>query len=338
MLRPCLGGKIALCSPASDTIVDIFARLGFPLHLIQGIPLNLTYRLPPLVSIEMLNYSIGKTISFLKVCTALVTLLDRVLVFLYCGYMADYPEITQRQAKILAAIVKENCDTGVPVASKDLVDKDYFDLSGASIRNEMQVLEKLGYIKQPHTSAGRVPTDMGFRYFVSELMERVKLSMKEQEHLRREVIKLQAAQVEMGRRLAKLTAEISGDASFALFPEDSSAVGISNLLANPQLSQEDAQAVAEFFDNIDEKAPELIREFSGDGSPRTVIGSDIKEIALSQGSDYSMIVSGLSLPSGKKGVLGLIGPKAMKYEKNLSVMEYISKLIGGGGKDTSEKN
>jgi transcriptional regulator of heat shock response len=178
---------------------------------------------------------------------------------------------------------------------------------------------------------------MGFRYFVSELMERVKLSMKEQEHLRREIIKLQAAQVEMGRRLAKLTAEISGDASFALFPEDSSAVGISNLLANPQLSQEDAQAVAEFFDNIDEKAPELIREFSGSDSPRTVIGKDIKEIALSQGSDYSMIVSGLSLPSGKKGVLGLIGPKAMKYEKNLSVMEYISKLIGGGGKDTPEE-
>jgi transcriptional regulator of heat shock response len=241
--------------------------------------------------------------------------------------MAEYPEITQRQAKILAAIVKENCDTGVPVASKDLVDKDYFDLSGASIRNEMQVLEKLGYIKQPHTSAGRVPTDMGFRYFVSELMERVKLSMKEQERLRREVLKLQATQIEMGRRLAKLTAEISGDASFALFPEDSSAVGISNLLANPQLSQDDAKAVAEFFDNIDEKAPELIKEFSGSDA-QAVIGSDIKEIALSKGSDYSMIVSGLNLPSGKKGVLGLIGPKAMKYEKNLSLMEYISKLLG----------
>lgn len=244
--------------------------------------------------------------------------------------MPDYPEITSRQAKILAAIVKENCDTGVPVASKDLVDKDYFDLSGASIRNEMQVLEKLGYIKQPHTSAGRVPTDMGFRYFVSELMERVKLSMKEQERLRREVGMLQAAQVEMSRKLAKLTADISGGASFALFPEDSSTVGISNLLSNPQLSSDDAKAVAQFFDNIDEKAPELLREFSGSDAPKTVIGSEIKEIPLSKESDYSMIVSGLSLPSGKKGVLGLIGPKAMKYEKNLSLMEYITKLLGGG--------
>lgn len=242
--------------------------------------------------------------------------------------MSNYPEITQRQAKILAAIVKENCDTGKPIASKDLVDKDYFDLSGATIRNEMQVLEKLGYIKQPHTSSGRVPTDMGFRYFVSELMERVKLSMKEQERLRREVLHLQAAQVEMSRRLAKLTAEISGDASFALFPDGSSTVGMSNLLANPQLSQEDAKAVAEFFDNIDEKAPSLLKEFSGSEEPKAVIGSDIKEIALSKNSDYSMIVSGLRLPSGKKGVLGLIGPKSMQYEKNMGLMEYISKLLG----------
>lgn len=244
--------------------------------------------------------------------------------------MPQYPEITQRQARILAAIVKENCDTGKPIASRDLVDKDYFDLSGATIRNEMQVLEKLGYIAQPHTSAGRVPTDMGFRYFVTELMERVKLSLKEQERLRREVVNLQAAHVEMSRRLAKLTAEISGGASFALFPEESSAVGISNLLANPQLTQEDAKAVAEFFDNIDERAPELLREFSNSSSPKAVIGSEVKEIALSKGSDYSMIVSGLKLPSGKKGVFGLVGPKSMKYGKNMSLMEYIAKLLGGG--------
>ncbi len=243
--------------------------------------------------------------------------------------MSDYPEISSRQAKILAAIVKENCDTGQPVASKDLVEKDYFDLSGASIRNEMQVLEKLGYIMQPHTSAGRVPTDMGFRYFVTELMERVKLSMKEQERLRREIAHLQTAHVEMSRRLARLTAEISGGASFALFPEDSSTMGIANLLGNPQLTADDAKAVAEFFDNIDDKAPELLKEFSGSDSPKAMIGSDVKEIALSKGSDYSMIVSGLNLPSGKKGVLGLIGPKAMQYEKNVSLMEYISKLLGG---------
>lgn len=240
--------------------------------------------------------------------------------------MSKYPEITSRQAKILAAIVKENCDTGKPIASKDLVDKDYFDLSGATIRNEMQVLEKLGYIKQPHTSAGRVPTDMGFRYFVSELMERVKLSMKEQERLRQEVLKLQAVNAAIGRQLARLLAETSEQASFALLPGETSTVGLSHILDNPLLPREDAKEIAKFFDNIDDYAAQMIKDYS-EGGPEAVIG---KEVKLSPKSDYSMIVSGLKLPDGKKGVVGLIGPKSMKYEKNMSLMEYISKLLGGG--------
>ncbi len=240
--------------------------------------------------------------------------------------MLDYPEITSRQAKILAAIVKENCETGQPVASKDLVDKDYFDLSGASIRNEMQVLEKLKYIMQPHTSAGRVPTDMGYRYFVSELMERVKLSMKEQEHLRREVAKLQAVNAEVGRRLAKLLADTSEQASFTLLPGETSAVGLANILNNPGLPAEDAKEIAQFFDNIDEHAEQMLRDY-GSGLPKAVIG---KEVKLSAKSDYSMVVSGLELPDGKRGVIGLIGPKNMKYEKNMTLMEYVAKLLGAG--------
>ena len=240
--------------------------------------------------------------------------------------MSSYPEITPRQAKILAAIVKENCEGGVPVASKDLVDKDYFDLSGATIRNEMQVLEAKGYIHQPHTSAGRVPTDMGFRYFVNQLMDRVKLSMKEQERLRKEIFKLQSVNAEIGRRLAKLLADSSEQASFALLPGETSTMGLSNILDNPGLPAEDAKEIAKFFDNIDEHAEKMMRDYAGQ-TAKAVIG---KEVKLSGKSDYSMIVSGLSLPSGKKGVIGLIGPKSMKYEKNMTLMEYIAKLLGGG--------
>jgi transcriptional regulator of heat shock response len=235
-------------------------------------------------------------------------------------------EITNRQARILAAIVKENCETGQPVASNDLMEKYELGVSPATIRNEMARLEDLGYIHQPHTSAGRVPTDTGFRYFLNQLMDKFKLSLKEQEMLKRELMKLQMAHVEMGRRIAKLLSEHSQQASFALFPEDVSTVGISNILANPQLPPEDAKEIAEFFDHIDEYADGMIKEY-GEKGPEARIG---KEITLSKKSDYSMVVTGLRLPSGKKGVIGLIGPKSMKYEKNLSLMEYIAKLLGGG--------
>jgi transcriptional regulator of heat shock response len=190
----------------------------------------------------------------------------------------------------------------------------------------MQVLEKEGFITQPHTSAGRVPTDKGFRYFINELMERVKLTLKEQDQLKKELMKLQIVNAEIGRRLAKLLSSHTDQASFVILPEEISTTGISNILDNPALPKEDAKEIARFFDSIDDYAEQMIKDYSKEES-QALIG---KEIALSEKSDYSMIVSGLSLPSGKKGVIGLIGPKNMKYEKNLSLMEYIAKLLGGG--------
>jgi transcriptional regulator of heat shock response len=190
----------------------------------------------------------------------------------------------------------------------------------------MAKLEELGFIEQPHTSAGRVPTDKGFRYFVLHFMEKVKLSFKEQELLRRELGKLQAAHMELGRRLSRLLSDHAGQASFAVFPEEVSAVGLSKVLDNHSLPPEDAREIARFFDELDEHAEGMIAEYGGKG-PEARIG---KEIQLSAKSDYSMVVSGVELPTGKRGVIGVVGPKSMKYEKNLSLMEYIAKILGGG--------
>jgi transcriptional regulator of heat shock response len=140
------------------------------------------------------------------------------------------------------------------------------------------------------------------------------------------MMKLQITHMEMGRRIAKLLSEQSQQASFAVFPEEVSTVGLSNILDNPSLPAEDAKEIAKFFDDIDQYAEKMISDY-GERGPEAFIG---KELKLSKKSDYSMIVSGLKLPSGKKGVIGLIGPKSMKYEKNLSLMEYIAKLLGGG--------
>ncbi len=235
-------------------------------------------------------------------------------------------KLSQRQAKILAAIVKEHCENSEPVGSKELAEKYHFGISAPTIRNEMQELEKMGYIQQPHTSAGRIPTDKGFRYFVNQLMDKVKLTLQEQDRLKRELAKLQVVHMEMGRRLAKLVSEHSGAGGFALFPDEVSSVGISNILNSPNLPAEDAKEIAQFFDHLDEHAEKMMQEYTGKG-PEAKIG---KEITLSKNSDYSMVVSGLQLPSGKKGVIGVVGPKSMKYEKNMSLLEYISKLIGGG--------
>jgi heat-inducible transcriptional repressor len=78
--------------------------------------------------------------------------------------------LTERQNTLLLAIVREYIDGAAPVGSKRLVERYHLDLSSATIRHEMAALTEMGYLRQPHTSAGRVPTEEGYRHFVSALM------------------------------------------------------------------------------------------------------------------------------------------------------------------------
>lgn len=83
---------------------------------------------------------------------------------------AILPELTRRQEEILSCIVRAYTDAPEPISSKYLVENFKLSFSSATIRNEMAVLEELGYITAPHTSAGRIPTEIGYRYFVKRLI------------------------------------------------------------------------------------------------------------------------------------------------------------------------
>ncbi len=85
------------------------------------------------------------------------------------------PELTERQKTLLLVIVREYIDAAQPVGSKRLVERYHLDLSSATIRNEMGALTEMGYLRQPHTSAGRVPTEEGYRCFVSAMIEQAEL-------------------------------------------------------------------------------------------------------------------------------------------------------------------
>lgn len=94
-------------------------------------------------------------------------------------------ELSDRKKKILRAIVDLYIRTAEPVASKTIAQMPDMDFSSATIRNEMADLTTLGYLEQPHTSAGRVPTPQGYRMYVNELMHRQKLSLEETEEINR---------------------------------------------------------------------------------------------------------------------------------------------------------
>jgi heat-inducible transcriptional repressor len=88
--------------------------------------------------------------------------------------------LTERRQGILKLVIQEFVETATPVASETLVRKYSLGISSATVRNELAALEELGYLTHLHTSAGRVPTDAGYRFFVENLMERTTLSLAEQ--------------------------------------------------------------------------------------------------------------------------------------------------------------
>lgn len=89
--------------------------------------------------------------------------------------MKKMPELTERQKTLLLLIIRDYIESAQPVGSKRLAEHYRINLSSATIRNEMAALTEMGYLRQPHTSAGRVPTEEGYRYFVAQMMNQAEL-------------------------------------------------------------------------------------------------------------------------------------------------------------------
>ena len=234
--------------------------------------------------------------------------------------------LTERQKKILSVVVKEYTQTAVPVGSKVLAGKYKFALSSATIRSEMNELEEKGYLHQPHISAGRIPTDKGYRYFVEKIMPDKELSKQEQKKLQAELLKMQAKNTRLTRTTAKLLSGLSGNLAISGVKHEFDDFGMKELLDEPEFREmDDLCRLAETLDYIDEKFDILVKNLR-DNEVKIFIGKEnpIKEI-----SNCSMMVTPYKTKSGEKGILAIIGPKRMKYAKNKSLIEYMKKLLGG---------
>lgn len=235
----------------------------------------------------------------------------------------------ERQETILGAIIREYIETAVPISSALLAEKYGFDLSPATLRAQMLALEEAGYLYQPHTSAGRIPTDKGFRYFVDELMEERPLSLREQKALQVEILKLKAQNQLLARTTAKLLSAMSDNLAVSglIGSEECHKAGTQKLLCQPDFNNLDSVSkLAEILDYLDENAPALFQKLEGRSDSLIFIG---KENPIRFADECSMVVSRYRLESGEEGFLAIIGPKRMKYSRNLSLLNYFKKVLGG---------
>ena len=232
-----------------------------------------------------------------------------------------------RKLEVLKAIVEHFVDTAEPVGSNTILVSYNFSVSPATIRNDMMSLEKEGLIYQPHTSAGRIPTDLGYRLFVDNLTN--------SEDERKNAIKaIEKAQKELSLTkfrdkiydLVSLLSHITQNASFSTLPDSPRTfyLGLSNVIRQPEFIHDMIRAsqVVEVFEQNDNFINTL-NNLKIDNSVQTFIG---KENLLSQIQSCTIMVTKINL-LGHESYLGVLGPTRMNYAFNKAVLEEISKSI-----------
>ena len=133
-------------------------------------------------------------------------------------------KLSERKEKILAAIVEHFIATGEPVGSKTLLEKSDLNVSSATVRNEMAELASMGYIEQPHTSAGRVPSQMGYRYYVDNLMNQYDLPVQEKRLIESKIRNANGEPQQILEQAGQVLAEITNCATVSTTPYDEHAV------------------------------------------------------------------------------------------------------------------
>ena len=230
-----------------------------------------------------------------------------------------------RKDRILTIVVDEYVRSVTPVSSGLLAQHRHLDLSPATIRNILAELEEEGYLTHPHTSAGRVPTQRGYRYFVDHLMNEIQLLKEERERIQaeykegmRELEKLLERTSEVISEMTHYTSIVSVDGENRFYCK-----GISNVVGYPEFH--DFKQVQQILHTLEEK--ERILEVINRDLEKKIqvfIGS---EIACVEMENCSLAVSSYKTNKGQSGRIAVLGPTRMDYERVVSTLQYFSQLM-----------
>lgn len=238
--------------------------------------------------------------------------------------------LTNRQNKLLNFIIEEYVKTAIPVGSGLIAKKGDFNLSSASLRSEMNNLEKAGYLSQLHTSGGRVPTDKAYRYFVNNLIQDDDFEPATDEKRK---IKTAINSTEDLHRLNKSIAQVLSDLSDnivitkILDGSDFYKVGLASLVEFPEFKEmERIFEMANLFDRFESIFSRIEKYFFSqlDDEFNVLIGN---ENPLDHIKNETMILAKYSLPDGLRGSLTMIGPTRMDYQKNIGLVRYTTSIL-----------
>lgn len=236
--------------------------------------------------------------------------------------------LEEREEDILNFIVRDFIHSAAPVSSNRVCDTSKINLSPASIRNTMLALDEEGYLEKPHSSAGRVPTDKAYRYFVDHLMHEYKSETSE--NAIGKLVKNFSKEHELiFEKLAKtLSLELGLFCASASFGErvHAAGFGFSEIMDEPEFSdREMSLEFAKLVDNLENLAEQFF-EASEENCPRAFIG---KENPSGGAKSFSSVALKFNNGKSSRSIVFSIGPKRMNYERAFSLLKGAARNITG---------
>jgi transcriptional regulator of heat shock response len=230
-----------------------------------------------------------------------------------------------RQAKLLSAIIDQFIQTAEPVGSLNLLAGSTFQVSGATLRNEMRLLCQEGYLEQPHVSAGRIPTAKGYQLYVREYIE----PSKELQKVRKDFNRLKEAYVrrkdqERVYEAVTLLSHMIPNVAFATVPHKDMVyyVGLANTLRQPEF-QQSPDLASDVVEVLESGLASLLEGAELDDRVHTYIGEGN---LLPQIQSCSMLVTRYDL-RGAHGAIGILGPMRMDYAYNTAALDLIRDFL-----------
>jgi len=233
-------------------------------------------------------------------------------------------DMTDRQIAILAAIIEQYAEIAVPVGSVTLA--KLFGVSSATIRSEMVRLEEMGYITQPHTSAGRIPTDKGYRVYVNGITEAQMSELPSGiDRSTRAIDTYVSSQADRADRAIRSAVDslvkLTGNLGMATIGSELYLNGISNLFSQPEFAQgSHVQAVARLLDNLEP----WLREAMPNEPLNVFIGS---ENPIGKSSGATLIISRFRSPYSDCSYIGVIGPTRQNYAKTMQLVRHAGAML-----------
>jgi heat-inducible transcriptional repressor len=235
-------------------------------------------------------------------------------------------ELRARKDQILGITVTHYIKTVNPVSSSFIATSSLLDLSSATIRNILSELEEDGLLTHPHTSAGRIPTEQGYRYYVDHLLNEINVLEEEKTRIN---IEYHQQRLELATLLDQISRALSDMTHYTTIVSVDGynkliCTGTSYVASHPDY--QDLKKVHHILSALEEKE-RLIHVINREleNKVNVYIG---QEIALNEMEDCSLVISKYQTKSGPSGRLALLGPTRMEYERVISLLDYAQRVIG----------